>query len=498
MKKIKFPSALTVLLIIAAFVALLTWLIPSGQFDRLEYNKTEHTFTKTSKDEASILEASQTTLDELGIKIPLEKFTSGAIYKPISIPGTYQKLEAKPQGFIAFILSPLKGIIAVADIIILVLFIGGLVAIVNFTGAFEAGISRLSKLLEGKEFILIIAVTSLIALGGTTFGLEEETIAFYPILIPIFIAAKYDAIVGLSCIYIGSSIGTMFSTSNPFSTIIASNAAGINWTTGIEIRIVMLLIGLTICILYITRYAQKVKKDPTKSIIFDQKEQIEKIFSFENSSRKIDFTFRLKLVLIIFALCFAIMIYGVINLDWWFLEMTAVFFVGALLIGFICKINETIFVETFIKGANDLLSVAFIIGLARGVTVLMEDGLISDTLLFYASSFTEDMNEGLFINAIMFIYSGLCFFIPSSSGMAVLTMPIMSPLADTVSIGRENIVNAYLLGTGLFKFINPTGLILASLAIIKVGYDKWLKFVMPLVLILTLLSIIFLTISVYI
>ena len=260
----------------------------------------------------------------------------------------------------------------------------------------------------------------------------------------------------------------------------------------------MLLVCLSICIIYIIRYAQKVKKDPTKSIIFNQKEQIEKMFSFENSTEKIDFTFRLKLVLLIFALCFAVMIYGVINLDWWFLEMTGVFFVGALLIGFICRINETIFVETFIKGANDLLSVAFIIGLARGVTVLMEDGLISDTLLFYASSFTEDMNKGLFINSIMFTYSGLCFFIPSSSGMAVLTMPIMSPLADTVSLGREHIVNAYLLGTGLFKFINPTGLILASLAIIKVGYDKWLKFVIPLVLILTLVSVIFLTISVYI
>ena len=191
------------------------------------------------------------------------------------------------------------------------------------------------------------------------------------------------------------------------------------------------------------------------------------------------------------------MVYGVINLDWWFLEMTAVFFVGALIIGFIYKINETVFVETFIKGANELLSVAFIIGLARGVTILMEDGLISDTLLFYASSFTEGMHKGLFINAMMFVYSGLTFFIPSSSGMAVLTMPIMSPLADTVSLGREHVVNAYLLGIGLFNFINPTGLILASLAMIKVGYDKWLKFVIPLVLILTLLSIIFLTISVY-
>jgi uncharacterized ion transporter superfamily protein YfcC len=497
MKKIKFPSAQTVLLLIAAFVALLTWCIPSGQYDRLAYNKDDNSFVKTSQENSIILEASQKTLDDLQVKIPLEKFTSGAIYKAISIPGTYKKLEARPQGFKEFILAPLKGIIAVADIIILVLFIGGLVAIVNFTGAFEAGITRLSKLLEGKEYILIIVVTSLIALGGTTFGLAEETIAFYPILIPIFIAAKYDAIVALACIYIGSSIGTMISTTNPFSTIIASNSAGISWTTGIEARIIMLLIGLIICILYIIRYANKVKNDPTQSIIFDQKEQIEKLFSFQNSSEKIDFNFRLKLVLFIFALWFVVMVYGVINLDWWFIEMTGVFFVGALLIGFICKINETVFVDTFIKGANELLSVAFIIGMARGVTILMEDGLISDTLLFYSSSFTEGMNKGVFINSMMFIYSGLGFFIPSSSGMAVLTMPIMSPLADTVALGREHIVNAYLLGTGLFNFINPTGLVLASLAMVKVGYDKWLKFAMPLVVILTLVSMIFLTISVY-
>ena len=497
MKKIKFPSAQTVLLIIAAFVALLTWVIPSGQYDRLAYNKEDNSFIKTSQEKLIILEASQKTLDDLQVKIPLEKFTSGAIYKAISVPGTYQKLEARPQGFIPFVLAPLKGIIQVADIIILVLFIGGLVAIVNFTGAFEAGISRLSILLKGKEFILIIVVTTLIALGGTTFGLAEETIAFYPILIPIFIAAKYDAIVALASIYIGSSIGTMVSTINPFSTIIASNSAGINWTNGIEGRVIMLIVGLVICILYIIRYAQKVKKDPSKSIIFDQKESIEKRFSFQNSSETINFTFRLKLVLTIFILCFVIMVYGVSNLDWWFIEMTGVFFFGVLLIGFICRINETVFVDTFIKGANELLSVAFIIGFARGVTILTEDGLISDTLLFYSSSFTNGMNKGLFINSMLFLYSGLSFFIPLSSGMAVLTMPIMSPLADTVSIGREHVVNTYLLGMGLFNFINPTGLILASLAIVKVGYDKWLKFVIPLVIILTLVSMIFLTISVY-
>lgn len=497
MKKIKFPSAQTILLLITSFVVLLTWCIPSGEYDRLFYNKEDNSFIKTTRDITITLEASQKTLDDLKIKIPLKKFTSGAIYKAISIPETYTKLEAKPQGIKEFILAPLKGIIAVADIIILVLFIGGLVAIVNFTGAFEAGISRLSILLKGKEYILIIVVTSLIALGGTTFGLAEETIAFYPILIPIFIAAKYDAIVGLACIYIGSSIGTMMSTTNPFSTIIASNSAGINWTSGIEGRVLMLITGLIICILYITRYAQKVKNDPTKSIIFDQKESIEKMFSFQKSLEPINFTLRLKLVLFIFSLCFVIMVYGVINLEWWFLEMTGVFFVGAVLIGFTCRINETIFVNTFIKGANELLSVAFIIGLARGVTIIMEDGLISDTLLYYSSSFTDGMSKGLFINSTMFIYSMLSFFIPSSSGMAVLTMPVLSPLADTVSLGREHVINAYLLGVGLFAFLNPTGLILASLAIVKVGYDKWLKFITPLVIILTLVAMIFLTISAY-
>src|SRR5690606_13858323 len=155
-----------------------------------------------------------------------------------------------------------------------------------------------------------------------------------------------------------------------------------------------------------------------------------------------------------------------------------------------CALPISNFVETFVKGAGDLLGVAIIIGIARGVSVLMEDGFISDTLLFHSSNLTEGMNKGLFANVMLFIYGGLSFFIPSSSGMAVLTMPIMSPLADTVGFGREIIVNCYQYGMGLFAFINPTGLILASLAIVKVGYNKWLKFVIPLVIILTIFTMI--------
>ncbi|WP_370098446.1 YfcC family protein [Xanthomarina gelatinilytica] len=496
MKNIKFPTAQTILLLIAAIVALLTWVIPAGKYDSLSYNKDTNTFTRSSMEGSTTLEATQETLETLQVKIPLEKFTNGDIWKPISIPNTYQEVEPRPQGLLAFFKSPIKGIIEAADIIFLVLIIGGLIGIMNLTGAFDAGISWLAKTLKGHEYVLIILVTILVALGGTTFGLAEETIAFYPILIPMFLAAKYDAIVPLAAIYIGSSIGTMCSTVNPFSVIIASDAAGINWTTGFTGRLIMLILGTLICIIYILRYANRVKKDPSKSIIYSQKEQIEAMFGTASNATVV-LTARLRLILFVFAMCFVVMIYGVSQLEWWFLEMTTVFFVGAILIGIIAKIQESNFVETFVKGAGDLLGVAIIIGIARGVSVLMEDGFISDTLLFHSSNLTEGMNKGLFANVMLFIYGGLSFFIPSSSGMAVLTMPIMSPLADTVGFGREIIVNCYQYGMGLFAFINPTGLILASLAIVKVGYNKWLKFVIPLVVILTIFTMIALTIQVY-
>jgi uncharacterized ion transporter superfamily protein YfcC len=496
LKKIKFPTAQTVLIIIAGFVTILTWLIPSGKYDSLAYNKRENTFTRTSLNNVETLAATQETLDILNIKIPIEKFTSGDIWKPISVPNTYSKVVNQPQGPLEFIKSPIKGIIEAADIIFLVLFIGGLIGVMNITGAFESGIAWLAKTLNGKEYLLIIFATSLVAIGGTTFGLAEETIAFYPILIPVFLAAKYDAMVPLACIYVGSSIGTAFSTTNPFSTIVASDAAGINWTAGLTNRVVMLCLGTLICILYILRYAKRVKEDPSQSIIFSQKEDIEKHFGNSTNSI-IRLNNRLRLILFVFIMSFVIMIYGVSQLEWWFLEMTVVFFIGSIIIGIIGNIEEYRFVETFVKGASELLGVALIIGIARGITILMEDGQISDTLLYYASTATNGMNKSIFINAMLFIYGGLSFFIPSSSGMAVLTMPIMSPLADGVGIGREAIVNTYQYGMGLFAFVSPTGLILASLAIVKVGYDKWLKFIIPLVIILTLFTMIMLTASVY-
>ena len=500
-KKLSFPSCYTIMLIVLVLVMGLTYIVPSGKYATLSYNVDSNLFTVTYPNGDTLdYDATQDTLNELGVKIDLEKFTDESIWKPVGIPGTYEYIEKEEKSiiksFVELLNAPIQGIYEGVDIMAFILVVGGLIGVVNHTGAFSAGIGSLSRNLKGRERWLIVIVTSLIALGGTTFGLAEETIAFYPILIPIFIAAGYDALVGIAAIYLGSSVGTMASTVNPFSTIIASDTAGINWTSGMPMRLAMLVLGTAICIIYTIRYAEKVKKDPTKSLIYSQKKELEDHFLDNYDEENIpEFNFRRKLILIIFAGAFGVMIYGVSKLGWWFGEMTALFFGVSLLMVFLAKLPEKDFVNVFIAGASDLLGVALLVGLSRGITIIMDNGLISDSILYLANNLVEGMNNIIFSTVMFLIYNVLGFFIPSSSGLAVLSMPIMAPLADVVGVGRNVIVDAYQYGQGLINFITPTGLVLASLALVNVTYDKWLKFVMPLVGILAVLSVIMLGIA---
>ncbi len=492
----KFPSAITILLLIAALVAISTWIIPSGKYDMLQYSASDSSFVIQRVGSTERMTATQESLDALNVRIPLEKFTSGSLYRPVSIPGTYKQTDASPQGFFELVQAPVKGIVEAADIIFLVLMIGGLIGIMNLTGAFDAGIAWLAKMLKGREYLLIIFTTMLMAAGGTTFGLGEETLAFYPILIPVFLAARYDVTVGVACIFMGSNIGVMCSTINPFSVIIAADAAGISWTTGLTSRVIMLVVVVVITIVYILRYAQKIRKDPTKSYTYDQREVHAALFHSDSPKVEVNMNAKLLGILAVFSLCFVIMIVGVSMLGWWFVEMTTVFFVGAVLIGLIARIKEDAFIAAFMRGAGDLLGVAFIIGIARGVTVLMNDGQIGDTFLYHATAVTEGLAPAFFVNSIMLIFSGLSFLVPSTSGMAILTMPIMSPLADGLGLGREIVIDAYIYGVGMFYAISPTNTLLPSIALVKLGYDKWLKFVLPLLLIFLVIFMITFTVRV--
>jgi uncharacterized ion transporter superfamily protein YfcC len=496
-KKIQFPTAFTVLFIVLILAAILTYIVPAGLYSKLQYDSEKNVFiVEDHEGKISTLPATQDTLNKLNIKMNVSKFIDGSIRKPIAIPGTYRRIEQSPQGLLSVIMSPIEGVMDTVDIMVFVLILGGIIGLINKTGTFDAGIAALSKRTKGKEFLLVIFVSLLIAIGGTTFGLAEETIALYPILMPVFIASGYDAIVCIAAIYMGSSIGTMFSTTNPFSVVIASNAAGISFNEGLVFRIISLVLAMIITLIYIYRYAKKVKKNPENSLIYDDMEKIEKRFLEDyDPENVVPFNWRRILILVIFLAAFPIMIWGVSTGVWWFPEMSGLFLAVAFIIAFLSGLSEREAVSTFLEGAADLIGVVLIIGVARAINIVMDNGMISDTLLFRTSSIIENMNAGFFAAVQMILFSFLGFFVPSSSGLATLSMPIMAPLADTVGISRSVVVTAYNWGQGWMAFITPTGLILATLEMVDVTYDKWLKFILPLMGIIGVFSIIMLVVQ---
>ena len=415
--------------------------------------------------------ATQQELDKRAISIQLEKFTSEKIKKPISIPNTYEQDKPHPQGISAILFAPIKGIYDSIEVILFVLVLGGFIGVFNSSGALNEGVGYLAHRLRGREGILIIVLCFLLSLGGTSFGLAEETFAFYPIIVPIFLAAGYDLMV-------------------PLAVIIASDAAGVDWTSGFSIRIIALVICLVISIIYIIRYAEKVKKYPEKSIVYGV--AIPEIYVSNAPEKTTKLKFSTKIQLLIFGLSFVVMVIGVSQWEWWFQEMTALFLVASIVIAVLQRAGEEKSVQNFILGAKDLLGVAFIIGIARGVSFILNDGQISGTILHYATDLVQGMSPMLFLPVLMIVFSVLSLFISSSSGMAVLTMPIIGSLASVVGVEGHSVVNAYLFGMGIMGFLTPTGLILPSLTMVNINYQQWLKFSMPLVIMFIVILIILL------
>lgn len=368
----------------------------------------------------------------------------------------------------------------------------------NESGAMVSGLTALSQKMNGKETWLIITLTFLFALGGSTFGMAEEGLVFYAVMVPLFLKAGYDLLVPVAVIFGGTQLGTLSSITNPFSTIIASDAAGVSWTDGFNQRLVMFIITTVLMIIYIVRYALKVKRDPKASLVYKIDGILPQAPVITESTEKVKISNRDALLLIIFGLTFVVMIVGVTQWGWWLTEMSTLFLGASLLIGFVLRIKETLFIERFIKGAEGMLGVALIVGTARGVSIILTEGNIADTIIFYAANATSGLPPVLFIVALLFVFIIFTLFISSSSGMAVLTMPIMGSLAMLMDIPGREIVNAYLYGMGIMGFLTPTGLILPSLALVNVSIKTWFKFILPFIWMLIVICVISLLIGIYI
>ena len=495
--KRSFPGPIPILMLVIILAAMATWLLPAGQYNKLSVSGKK--FAMATDSTEINLPLTQKTLDSLGIHINVQKFIDGDIRKPISVPGTFTKQKRNQQGFLSVLQAPIKGIIDSVDIILFVLIIGGFMYVFNETGAMVKGITWLAHTMKGREHWLIAILTSVFSFFAASYGMGEEALVFYPILVPLFLAAGYDLLVPLAIIFGGTSVGGIPAFSNPFSTIIASNAAGINWMDGLSERLILWVIVTALMVWYILRYAAKVKKDPAASLVYKIDGEVKPLYDLhinnQTSTPKLEW--KTKLLLLIYILTFLTMIAGVVFLKWWTTEMSALFLGSSILLGVITGINEKIFIREFIKGAESLLSVAFIIGVARGVTIVLNEGHISDSILFYTANMVQGIQPALFILLLLLFYILFSLFIQSTSGMAVLTMPIIGALAIMVNVPGREIVNSYMYGMCLMSFLAPTGLILPSLAMVNISLKTWFKFIMPLLILLTIICMAALVIGIY-
>ena len=484
-KGFKFPTAYTILFLLIIVVAVGTWFIPAGQYDRNQAGE--------------------------------------------PIPGTYHQVERNPQRILSDgLMAPLNGtyglededgtisiynsgsLFGAIDVAMFVLVIGGFLGITMATGAMDAGIGRITVALAGKEKWMIAILMIVFALGGTSYGMAEESLAFYVLIVAVMIAAGYDALTGVAVVMVGAGIGVMGSTVNPFATGVASGFADVSVADGLVGRLIILVLGTIAGIIFVIRYAERVKADPSKSLVYDQKEENERHFLGNmNRDEMPEFTGRHKAILVLFALAFVIMIYSVIpwgdlgiplpEWGWWFGEFSALFLFFAIVIGLVGRLGEAGISETFINGARDMLGVALIIGVARGVSVIMNNGLITDTVLFWCERATAGLGGLGFINVMHLVYLPLSFLIPSSSGLATVSMPIMAPLADFAGVNRALVVSAYQSANGLLNLVNPTfAVVMGGLALGRVGYGTWLRFVWPLLIILILIYTVVLTVTVFV
>ena len=412
--------------------------------------------------------------------------------------GTYHTVEANPAGIGAVLKAPFSGFYDAVDVCVFILMVGGFLGVVMKTGAIDAGVSNVIRLLGGREKYLIPLLMIVFGLGGTTYGMWEETMAFYPLLIPVFLAAGYDAIVGISVILLGAGAGIIASTVNPFATGIASGFAGVSLGDGILLRLLMWVVFEGVAIWYVAAYAARVKRDPSASVVGVGAGRLH-----VDARETLPLTPRRKVILAVFAATFTIMVYGVVPFDemglpipvlgWWFPELSALFVVAAIVVGLIDGMGEEELAECFVSGCADLLGVAFIIGISRGITVVMNDAAVTDTVLHWGEDALSGAGALAFTILVYFIYLPLSVLIPSSSGLATLSVPILAPLGRFAGVGGELVVTAFQAASGLVNMVTPTAAVLmGALALGHVGYDRWFRYVWKLMALFLLLTVGFL------
>ena len=446
-KKFVFPNTYVIIILMMIVAVLLTWIIPSGEFERV-------------KDEVS--------------------------KQSIIIPGTFKYIENNPISLFKIPVYIMKGLAKASDIVFLVIIVGGAFNIIIETGMFQSFAGRLTKVFSNKEVLIIPAFSTIFALACTTMGVNTF-IGFAPIAVIIARSIGYDAIVGVSMVALGGAIGFSTGTFNPFTTGVAQSIAGLPIFSGVGYRFICLVVFLIVTNIYIIWYAKKVKANPEASVVYEMEQENKKVEVSEKQHDKIEG--RHYLVLLIVIACFVLLVYGSQNWKWKLQENAAMFLWMGVLSGFAYGFGPSRIAEEFTKGAKKLVYGALMIGMANGISLILADGKILDTTVQYLGGLlvvlpSHAQAAGMFL--MQLLINGL---ITSGSGQAAATMPIMLPVADIIGMTKQTAVLAFNFGDGLSNYILPTSsALMGFIAMVGISYSNWMKFMWRLFLIWTVVG----------
>ncbi|MCX6133777.1 MAG: YfcC family protein, partial [Ignavibacteriales bacterium] len=403
----RIPPTLVLIFSIIALFGMLTWIVPAGEFKRME------------KDGRTVV-----------------------------VPGTYTQVAPQPQGIDKVLAAPIKGFVLAAYVIALVFVAGAAFGVVNATGAISSGIQVLAVAVEKSPVLqkaMIPILMSLFSLAGATFGMSEEVLAFILIFIPFSRALGYDSIVGVAIPFVGAGTGFAAAFLNPFTVGVAQGIADLPLFSGIEFRLVMWVVFTTISILFVGRYAKKIKKNPALSPVYaldgERLESSEGVLVGNLSARQ-------KIVLGVLAATLVALVVGALKFDWYITEIGALFLGMAILTGLVGRLKMKEFSDSFVSGAKDMLTAALVVACSRGILVIASEGKIIDTVLDSMTGLVRQAHPIISAYAMLVVQFTLHFLVPSGSGQAALSMPIMTPLSDLLGVTRQTAVLIFQYGDG--------------------------------------------------
>lgn len=434
------PHVFTLLLLIITVCTVLTYIIPAGQYD--------------------------TYIDDNG--------------RELLVNGSYHRIEQTPVSILGALMSVQEGIIETADIAAFIFIVGGAFGVVAHTKAIEAGIGIVIKKTAKRQGLLIPLMIFIVGFGAGSFGMFEECLVLIPFLVPICIAMGYDSITGLAVAMVGTSSGYAGSFLSPYNVGVSQSIAGLPLYSGIGFRLIILVVMLTIAAAYVGIYAHRIKQDPARSMMYEFDLQREEKIDVNDLPQ---LTLTRKLVLITMGITFVLLVIGVLRWGWYINELAGLFLGMGIVVGFIARVGFDQFGKLFANGVVDFAVGALVVGFARGILIVLESGNILHTILYAASGVIVSLPSSLTVMGMYVFQNFLNLFVNSATGQAAVSLPVLLPLGDMAGITRQVTCIVYQIGNGLSNILVPTcGTFMVSLSMAKIPYGKWVKWVVPMLL----------------